>query len=147
MTEDEEYLKWLSIAHYVVGVLYALFILAMFGFMAVSFGMMGDPGRFPRGGSGNPPPEMFFGMMATFLVFGLLWSLAVLVCIFLTGRFLAQRKHYVFCFVIAALNCMWAPFGTVLGVFTIIVLSRPAVKVMFGRVPPPDGAGGVAVSA
>ena len=36
-----------------------------------------------------------------------------------------------FCLVIAALLCMITPFGTVLGVFTIIVLVRPSVKLLF----------------
>jgi hypothetical protein len=33
----------------------------------------------------------------------------------------------------AALACMLAPFGTVLGVFTIIVLMRESVRVAFGQ--------------
>jgi hypothetical protein len=39
--------------------------------------------------------------------------------------------HYIFCLVIAAVECIFMPFGTVLGVFTIIVLQRPTVKAMF----------------
>jgi hypothetical protein len=31
----------------------------------------------------------------------------------------------------AAIACMLMPFGTVLGVFTIIVLMRPSVKELF----------------
>ena len=38
-----------------------------------------------------------------------------------------------FCFVIACLACMQMPLGTILGVFTIIVLARPSVKEMFDR--------------
>jgi len=34
----------------------------------------------------------------------------------------------------AGVECMFMPFGTVLGVFTIIVLMRPSVKEIFGRV-------------
>ena len=36
-----------------------------------------------------------------------------------------------YCFVVAAIECILIPFGTVLGVFTIIALSRPSVKVLF----------------
>ncbi|MBX3411238.1 MAG: hypothetical protein KF708_00870 [Pirellulales bacterium] len=28
-------------------------------------------------------------------------------------------------------ECLWFPFGTILGVFTLIVLMRPAVKAQF----------------
>jgi hypothetical protein len=49
----------------------------------------------------------------------------------LAGRFLAQRVYYTFCFVVAALECIFVPFGTILGVFTIVVLQRSTVKEMF----------------
>ena len=32
----------------------------------------------------------------------------------------------------AAISCAFMPFGTVLGVFTLIVLLRPGVKELFG---------------
>jgi hypothetical protein len=57
------------------------------------------------------------------------WSLAI--CLLIAGSYLTSRKHYTFCLVIAAISCMLMPFGTVLGVFTIIVLMRPSVKEMF----------------
>jgi hypothetical protein len=34
--------------------------------------------------------------------------------------------------VIAAVECIFFPFGTVLGVLTIIVLMRPSIKSLFG---------------
>jgi hypothetical protein len=58
-----------------------------------------------------------------------IWTMAL--CTALAGRFLAQRKHYVFCIVVAGINCMHAPLGMALGVFTLIVLTRPTVKQMF----------------
>jgi hypothetical protein len=33
----------------------------------------------------------------------------------------------------AAVECLFIPFGTVLGVFTILVLQRPTVKAMFSE--------------
>ena len=49
------------------------------------------------------------------------------------GRRLAQRRSYMFCMVMAGVACMLTPVGTVLGVFTIIVLNRPSVRRLFGR--------------
>jgi hypothetical protein len=57
------------------------------------------------------------------------WTFAV--CLITSGRFLSLRKHYMFCLVMAALACMCSPFGTVLGVFTIVVLLREPVKQLF----------------
>jgi hypothetical protein len=61
------------------------------------------------------------------VVFGIAWS----ICLFLAGRFLARRRHWVFCLVVAAFACLFTPFGTVLGVFTIVVLSRRSVRASF----------------
>ncbi len=38
-----------------------------------------------------------------------------------------------FCLVMACVACLFMPFGTVLGVFTIIVLARPSVQTLFSR--------------
>jgi hypothetical protein len=51
----------------------------------------------------------------------------------LAGRAIRRRENYTFCVIVAALSCMLMPFGTVLGVLTIVVLMRPSVKEMFGR--------------
>ena len=44
------------------------------------------------------------------------------------------REDYrqTFCVVVAAISCCFTPLGTVLGVFTLIVLFRPSVKALFG---------------
>jgi len=62
-------------------------------------------------------------------------GMAVAVCNLLAGRFLKQHKNYIFCFVIAAIDCMFTPIGTALGVFTILVLLREPVKQLFDVVP------------
>ena len=66
-------------------------------------------------------------MATVFIIIG--WTIAV--CIIIAGSNLAKRKHYTFCLVIAAISCMFMPLGTVLGIFTIIVLMRPSVKELF----------------
>jgi len=47
------------------------------------------------------------------------------------GRSLSRRKRYWFTFVVACIECVFIPLGTILGVFTIIVLSRESVKTLF----------------
>ena len=49
----------------------------------------------------------------------------------IAGRSLAMRKRYMFALVVACVECIFMPFGTVLGVFTIIALSRESVKALF----------------
>ncbi len=84
--------------------------------------------------SGQPAP-MWFGWL--FFIIGLAGFLvgqAISVSVILSGRFLKQRKHYWFSFVLACIACTFMPFGTVLGVLTIIVLSRDSVKALYGMV-------------
>ena len=57
------------------------------------------------------------------------WALAA--CILAAGRMLARRRRYLFCLAMAGIECILMPFGTVLGVFTIIVLMRDSVREAF----------------
>lgn len=59
------------------------------------------------------------------------WTLAFL--IFLSGRYLRNAKKYGYCLVIAGILCLMMPYGTVLGVFTIILLTREPVKKLFSE--------------
>lgn len=51
------------------------------------------------------------------------------------ATFLKRRKRWLLCMVVAAIECLSIPVGTVLGFFTIVVLLRDSVKKMFGYCP------------
>jgi len=117
----------LSIFHYIVGGIAALFSFLPVIHLALGILFLVAPHRM----GGSPPPQ-FLGWIFIIMGGGLMlvgWAFAV--CVILTGRFIVRHKHYIFCLVIASLNCLFMPFGTVLGVFTIVVLVRPSVKAMF----------------
>ena len=123
MNQDEQYLRLLSVFHYVVGGLVALFACIFLMHFCIGVAMLT--------GAINDAPA-FMGLMLVVMAtvaITLGWTLAV--CIIIAGRCLAKRKHYMFCLVMAAISCIFMPFGTVLGVFTIIVLMRPSVKELF----------------
>lgn len=131
MSQDAEQLRLLSIFHYVVGGMVAL--LSLFPLIHLSFGLMFilHPGKTSRG-DGFPEAMLgwFFVIVAgIFILFG--ETLAIL--IITAGRFLGQRSHYTFCQVMAGVECIFTPFGTVLGVFTLIVLLRDSVKPLFTK--------------
>jgi hypothetical protein len=135
MNQDEEHLRLLSIFHYVCAGLAALF--ACFPIMYLVMGMMMvfSPESF---GPTKDQPPAFMGVFLIVLggVLTLLgWSLAA--CIAFAGRCLARRKRHTFCLVIAGIACLFMPFGTILGVFSIIVLVRPSVKALFDKATPP----------
>lgn len=124
--QEEQHLHLLSIFHYVVGGLTAF--LACFPLIHLTIGLVMVFGGF----SGNQAPPAFVGWL--FIVLGggfFLIGQSLAICIIIAGRFLAQRKRYLFVFVVACCECVFMPFGTVLGVFTIILLSRESVKAAF----------------
>ena len=137
MNHDKEHLRLLAIFHYVVAGLAALF-----SFFPLLYTTVGAIFIFAaRHGTPKPgeelPPE-FLGWI--FVVLGLLLFLlgvAMAICILIAGRCLSRRKHYTFALVMACIECLFIPFGTILGVFTIIALSRESVKELFAATQTP----------
>jgi hypothetical protein len=56
------------------------------------------------------------------------------ICILIAVDAFPARKAYSFALVIACIECLFVPFGTILGVFTIVTLSRESVKALFERI-------------
>ena len=128
---DFEHLRLLAIFHYVVGGLMAFFASIFIVHFVMGAVMLAAPTFF--GNSRQPGPPAFMGMF--FMIIGgsvvlVGWTMAALTIY--AGRCLARRRHHTLCMVAAVVCCLYVPFGTVLGVFTIIVLQRPRVKEMFG---------------
>jgi len=75
---------------------------------------------------------VFQGLIFFYLIVGFLVLFAT-VLNFLSARYLAKRRKKTFSIVVAALNCLSLPLGTILGVFTIVVLSRPSVEAIYQK--------------
>ncbi|MDO9542052.1 MAG: hypothetical protein Q7J98_06985 [Kiritimatiellia bacterium] len=129
MNQDNQHLRLLSIFHYIVGGITALFSLLPIFHLILGLVMILAPEKL--GSKGQPPPT-FIGWLFVVLaviVITVGWTLSAF--IITAGRFLAKRKHYLFCLIMAGIESILTPFGTVLGVFTIIVLMRESVKQLF----------------
>jgi len=131
--DDLEHLRLLAIFHYIVGgvaAFFALFPLIHFG---VGLWMLLSPESIQNSGHGQPPVE-FIGYLfvALGLVFVVLGQTMAWLMIY-SGRQIQKRRRYMLSFVMACVMCLFVPFGTILGVFTIIVLSRDSVKRLYGR--------------
>lgn len=136
MNRDEEHQGLLSIFHYVAGGICALFACFPDIHLLIGLAMVFSP-QSMSSNKGTPPPAflgwVFIGAAAIVILLG--WVFAGLTVY--AGRCIASRRRRTFCIVIAALNCMFFPFGTALGVFTILVLKRPSVTPLFGEVSQP----------
>jgi hypothetical protein len=130
MDQDVEHIRLLSIFHYVVAGIAALF--ACIPLIHLFLGLAMIAGVFQEAEASQRTIGVIFVMVAgCFILAG--WTFVVLV--FLAGRFLKKQRRYTFCLVMAAVECLFMPLGTVLGVFTIIVLMRDSVKARFGLAP------------
>jgi hypothetical protein len=130
MDRDTEQLNLLAIFHYVVGGLAALF-----SFFPLLYSVIGGfllyAAEHPGQHNQEPPPAflgwIFIGLGAVFFLVGVTMA----ICILIAGRCLSRRKDFSFALVIACIECLFVPFGTILGVFTIVALSRESVRGVF----------------
>lgn len=129
MSPDEEHLHLLSIFHYIVAGLATLFSFFPLLYAAMGALILYAPSH-PR--HGEPPPHFLGWLFIGFGCFFFLLGVALAVCIAFSGRSIKQHRRYWFSFVVACVECLFIPFGVVLGVFTIIVLSRRSVKELYG---------------
>lgn len=133
MTEDEKHLDLLSMFHYIVGGITGLFacipILHVVIGATLLLGLADD--------ASNPEGEQVSMLVGgVFVLIGSLiivigWAIAA--CMIITGRRLKQRRSRTFCMVVAGVECLSMPFGTILGVFTLIVLTKDSVIELFAE--------------
>ncbi len=126
MKQDEDHLNLISIFHYIVGGMTALFSCIPFVHVGIGIAML--RGVFD---GKEPPPHaagwIFIILGSVFILLG--WGLSI--AIIIAGRKLRRRKSRTYCLVVAGLECMMMPFGTVLGVFTLVTLMKESVKEIF----------------
>ncbi|HVS31462.1 MAG TPA: hypothetical protein VMS98_08400 [Thermoanaerobaculia bacterium] len=124
---DDEHLRLLRIGYLIAGITNAVWV-----FFPLIYVVMG---LFMTGFA--PPGEREARVVGlVFAGVGGLIALAigtVAVLKLLTARALGQRRSRTLCMVTAAITCIGIPWGTALGVGTLIVLGRPGVAAMFAR--------------
>lgn len=133
-TKDNEHLRTLAICHYVVA---GLSIVGL-GFLAFHYSMMhmifDNPQMWEKAKSPPPfnPAEFLHLFRWFYIVFGGIMVAAGILTL-MSGRFIQRRVNRTFSIVIACLNCLHMPFGTLLGVFTLIVLTKDSVIQLYAQ--------------
>ena len=124
---DEDHLRLLSIFYWISAgctaftALIALMYVAIGAVMAVAASASGgDVDAAAIGWVFAAFGGAFFLLLATFGVLKLL-----------TGIWLRRRRNRVPCLIVAGLACIAIPYGTILAVFTFLVLLRPSVADLF----------------
>jgi len=131
--QDDEHLRLLSIFHYVVAALAAMFALLPIFHLVLGLVMM--TGGLASGEAKGFPAAIAGAFFVAFSLFLMTLGFGLAACLAAAGRFLAERRRYIFCLVVAGISCAFSPFGTVLGIFTLVVLLRESVRARFGGTP------------
>jgi len=128
MEKSVENLRILGAFYYVVAVLASFIALIpiihlTIGTILFSVSLFNVKEMFPLTFVGG----VFIAVAGIFILLGA--SMATALCF--AGSFLRKAKHYHYCLVMGGVACILFPWGTILGVFTFINLSKPEVKALF----------------
>ena len=117
-------LQALEICHYIWGGLICL--MGLFPLIYVAFGIAFVSDVFGTSTQGGPPAEFGYFFIAIGLFVTAIAQTVGILNIF-SGRNIRQRRGKILTMVLAGLNCFSVPFGTILGVFTLVILSQEDV--------------------
>jgi hypothetical protein len=130
---DEEQLRLLALGYVVSAVLSALF--SLFGLLYLGMGLLMQTAisAMPAsaGAHNQPPPAAFFWIFGIFGFLMFAFSVAIAALQFRTAWCLKRRRGKMLCTISAAISCLFIPYGTLLGVFSFIVLGRKSVVALF----------------
>lgn len=127
---DTDHLRLLSIFHFISAGLAILGILFVVGHYFMFKTFFANPKMWESAKSGAPPVEIFYVFIWVYAVLGL-WFLLSGIANVISGLGMLKRKWRTFSLVVAGLNCFHMPLGTILGVFTFIVLLRDSVRELY----------------
>ena len=136
---DEEHLKLLVIFNIIYGVLKTIFTLLLSLYMFFVYILLRDPkfySEYHNMENANLPNAEIMNIImiivTAIVVLGFLIGIATLI----SAQLMKRRKFRGFSIAVACLNCISFPFGTLLGIFTLIVLFRDSVKKLYQTVDP-----------
>ena len=129
---DDDHLRILAVLHFVMAGLAFVGLLFIGAHFAIMDTVFGNPDMWKNQPGSNPPPEEFFDVFKWMYLLTAVLIFAGGVGNALSGIYLRKRKNRVFSMIVAGINCMNMPMGTVLGVFTLMVLFRDSVRDAYG---------------
>src|SRR5262245_47396088 len=133
VSKDLEHLRLLATFHYIVGAITAIWLSFPLIHVLIGLVFMLNPGDLGLEGK-QAFPGRLFGLLfvvigGAIVLFG--WTLGGLTVY--AGRCISRYEKHTFCVVVACVNCLHMPLGTLLGVFTLIVLLRDSVRQLFAQ--------------
>jgi uncharacterized membrane protein len=124
-------LRLLSIGYYIQGGIAAFYTLLMLGYSAFASAVFAGILKSAGESSQQEIPPALVSIISLLLAIVLGLACAYTACLFLAGYWLRHSRNMLYLQILAALNCIAVPYGTVLGIFTFMVLQRPTAKQIF----------------
>ncbi len=132
---NTEQLRLLTLFHYISGGL-AIVFSSIFILYLLMISMIVNNPQFKQSTqaqmNGVSPADfisIFIYIFGAIITLGIMYGIAQIIA----GNFIKQRKHRLFIIIVAIPNLLFIPYGTLLSIFTLIVLSRPWVVALFNR--------------
>lgn len=129
---DADHLNLLAIFHFVGAGLGLLGVLFLLGHYMVMHEILTNPKLMANQKQGPSPAEIFAILKWVYVIAGG-WFVVSGILNVISGCCLRARKGRTFSLVAAVINCLHIPLGTVLGVFTLIVLLRDSVRELYAE--------------
>ena len=127
---DEEHLKLLSVFHYISGAITLfvsfIFLLQFFVFSFIFDEVMTGLLDIALVGNYDFDPEIFSMLIYLWIILFFVFIGFGLAQIF-SGNFLRKKKYRIFSFIVAIISILYFTYGTIMGVMTIVVISRSSV--------------------
>jgi hypothetical protein len=129
--QDQQYLKLLSIFHYVLGGMNLFISIGLLFYTIWLWNYFSHLSQLLNNLPQSYPHDNLLLFNVVPLIICLLAILANSIVLILSARFLVKRKRYWFSLTIACIQLVFMPFGTALGVLTLIVLLRDSVQSLY----------------
>jgi MFS family permease len=134
---DEEHLRLLKLCYYVLASMTAVY--SFFSMIFLVFGSVILSTIIPKEQAGSQMDPRAFGLLFLGIAIAAVAAgFGSAIAAFLTAHNLRDHRRRTFCIVIAACTCIYIPWGTIIGICTIMVLNRPAVRTLFDETRPPE---------
>ncbi len=132
--DDAAQLRLLSVLHYVMAGFTTLFSLFPVIYLVLGIAVLSGVMPVDSSTASSPGEVQLMGWVFTGLgtVF-FLGMLATAGLVGYAGRCLAREQRHTLCMVAAGVCCMFMPLGTLLGVFTLVTLTRTSVRERFAH--------------
>jgi hypothetical protein len=131
---DSERLKWISFFHYLSGAMTILFslistiYLIFFAFIAFNPEFINEE-NMEQAVNAQYFMKIFFAVFSVFVLAGIIYG----ICEIVSGLYIKQRKNRVFSLIVAIPRILFFPYGTILSIFTLMMLERDSVKEQYEK--------------